>query len=84
MSGEGSTLIEKNIVIVGDGDTGKTCLIETFTDGEYTDKPYRPTVANQTQFNLKIQSKDFRIRIHDTAGQEEYERLRTLQYKNVI
>ena len=39
----------KKLVIIGDGNVGKTCVLEVYEKGEYVDKPYRPTIFHNTE-----------------------------------
>ena len=40
-----------------------------------------PTVFETTSTNLTVDGKDFELTLWDTAGQEEYDRLRPLSYQ---
>eukprot|EP01092_Planopodium_desertum_P015527 TRINITY_DN8257_c0_g1_i4.p1 TRINITY_DN8257_c0_g1~~TRINITY_DN8257_c0_g1_i4.p1 ORF type:complete len:215 (-),score=2.98 TRINITY_DN8257_c0_g1_i4:128-736(-) len=74
------------LVIVGDGATGKTCCLHVFTKGVFPER-YVPTVFDTTIVDLEVTTKKgtkepVRMSLWDTAGQEEYERLRPLAYPN--
>ena len=68
-----------NIVTVGDGDTGKTCLLMSFK-GERFPTKYIPTVFETYTHDLHIEGVDIEVGLWDTAGQEGYDRLRPLAY----
>ncbi|EXX51634.1 putative Rho GTPase Rho 2 [Rhizophagus irregularis] len=72
-------VIRRKLVIVGDGACGKTSLLSVFTLG-YFPKEYEPTVFENHVTDLKIDGKPVQLALWDTAGQEEYERLRPLSY----
>ncbi|RIA80361.1 P-loop containing nucleoside triphosphate hydrolase protein [Glomus cerebriforme] len=70
-------VIRRKLVIVGDGACGKTSLLSVFTLGYF---PKEPTVFENHVTDLKIDGKPVQLALWDTAGQEEYERLRPLSY----
>lgn len=72
-------VIRRKLVIVGDGGCGKTSLLSVFTLGSFP-KDYVPTVFDTTVTDIKIDGKPVQLALWDTAGQEEYERLRPLSY----
>jgi len=66
-------------VVVGDGTVGKTCLLMSFsTDTFPTD--YVPTVFDNFTTALMFEDKPYNLGLWDTAGQEEYDKLRFLCY----
>ncbi|KAH3901139.1 Rho family GTPase RHO4 SCDLUD_002621 [Saccharomycodes ludwigii] len=73
------------IVVVGDGAVGKTCLLITYTSGRFpTDADYVPTVFDNYVTNITYKDKyNIELALWDTAGQEEYNRLRPLSYSDV-
>ena len=74
-------LVRRKIVIVGDGACGKTSLLYVFTLGEFPTE-YHPTVFENYVTDCRIDGKPVQLALWDTAGQEEYERLRPLSYHN--
>uniref|UniRef100_A0A2K6U3Z1 Ras homolog family member D n=1 Tax=Saimiri boliviensis boliviensis TaxID=39432 RepID=A0A2K6U3Z1_SAIBB len=67
------------VVLVGDGGCGKTSLLTVFADGAFPES-YTPTVFERHLISLQVKGKPVHLHIWDTAGQDDYDRLRPLFY----
>ncbi|CCD26915.1 Rho family GTPase RHO1 NDAI_0J00230 [Naumovozyma dairenensis CBS 421] len=77
--------VRRKLTVVGDGSCGKTCLLIVFSKGQFPEV-YVPTVFENYVADVEVENHRVELALWDTAGQEDYDRLRPLSYpdSNVI
>ena len=68
------------MLIVGNGAVGKSSMIQRYCRGSFT-KTYKKTIGvDFLEKQLRVHGEDVRLMLWDTAGQEEFDKLRPLAY----
>ena len=69
------------IVIIGDSNVGKSCLIHRYVKSQFA-KDFKPTIgAEFSNKEIFVDNKTVVSQIWDTAGQERYQSLSTSFYR---
>ncbi|XP_044257012.1 ras-like GTP-binding protein rhoA [Tribolium madens] len=72
-------MLSKKIVVIGDGACGKTSLSVAFSQNEFPET-HVPTVYDTYIKTINVDGQNVELAIWDTAGEEDYDRLRPLSY----
>eukprot|EP00123_Amoebidium_parasiticum_P016352 comp23401_c4_seq2/m.38823 comp23401_c4_seq2/g.38823 ORF comp23401_c4_seq2/g.38823 comp23401_c4_seq2/m.38823 type:complete len:191 (-) comp23401_c4_seq2:218-790(-) len=72
-------MVLHKVIMVGSGGVGKSALTLQFMYAEFVED-YEPTKADSYRKKVTLDGEDIQIDILDTAGQEDYDRLRPLSY----
>jgi len=73
--------ISKKLVCIGDGSSGKTCLLTVYAYNEFPEK-YVPTVFENYVATVDLGDTKVELALWDTAGQEDYSHIRPLSYQD--
>ncbi|KAJ3337861.1 GTP-binding protein Rho1 [Gonapodya sp. JEL0774] len=71
--------LRRKLVVVGDGACGKTSLLMRFHEGRFPEH-YTPTVFENRVTDIIVDSRRVELALWDTAGQEQFDHLRSLSY----
>ncbi|KAI5480057.1 Rho GTPase [Pseudohyphozyma bogoriensis] len=71
--------LHRKLVVVGDGGCGKTSLLHVYVQQNFP-SVYEPTVFENHVVELVIDDTPLEMSLWDTAGQEDFDRLRSLSY----
>ncbi|ORZ19703.1 small GTPase superfamily [Absidia repens] len=77
--GKNNKPIHRKLVVVGDGSIGKSSILTVFTKGVFPEV-YEPTVFENYVHEMTVDGHTLELSLFDTAGQEEFDRLRSLSY----
>ena len=71
-------------VVVGNGAVGKTCLLFSYTYNDFPGDFNVPMDFDSPTLNVMVDGHPIYLVLCDTAGQEDYDRLRPLSYPQTV
>ncbi|KAH7827990.1 Rac2g, Rho family GTPase [Monocercomonoides exilis] len=74
-----SMTISMKTVVIGDGAVGKSCMLLSYAKNIFPPE-YVMTIFDNEEVLLVVDEKTVHMMLWDTAGQEEYDRLRALAF----
>ncbi|KAM3609165.1 uncharacterized protein V6R79_010621 [Siganus canaliculatus] len=70
------------IILVGDSDVGKTCVVQSFKTGIFMEKQQNTIGVDFTVRTLDIDGKRVKMQVWDTAGQERFRTITQSYYRS--
>ncbi|KAJ6660032.1 hypothetical protein lerEdw1_018230 [Lerista edwardsae] len=70
------------IILIGDSNVGKTCVVHRFKSGQYHAKTQNTIGVDFTVRSLEISGKKVKIQVWDTAGQERFRTITQSYYRS--
>nr|XP_020469480.1 ras-related protein Rab-19-like isoform X4 [Monopterus albus]XP_020469481.1 ras-related protein Rab-19-like isoform X4 [Monopterus albus] len=70
------------IILVGDSDVGKTCVVQSFKSGIFTEKQQNTIGVDFTVRTLDVDGKKVKMQVWDTAGQERFRTITQSYYRS--
>ncbi|CAN9498777.1 unnamed protein product [Ophioblennius macclurei] len=70
------------IILVGDSDVGKTCVVQSFKSGIFIEKQQNTIGVDFTVRTLDIDGKRVKMQVWDTAGQERFRTITQSYYRS--
>ncbi|XP_061107771.1 ras-related protein Rab-19 [Conger conger] len=70
------------IILIGDSNVGKTCVVQNFKTGVFTEKQQNTIGVDFTVRTLDIEGKKVKMQVWDTAGQERFRTITQSYYRS--
>ncbi|XP_067358793.1 ras-related protein Rab-19 [Channa argus] len=70
------------IILVGDSDVGKTCVVQSFKSGIFIEKQQNTIGVDFTVRTLDVDGKKVKMQVWDTAGQERFRTITQSYYRS--
>ncbi|XP_060052676.1 ras-related protein Rab-19 isoform X2 [Erinaceus europaeus] len=70
------------VILIGDSNVGKTCVVQHFKSGVYTENQQNTIGVDFTVRSLDIDGKKVKMQVWDTAGQERFRTITQSYYRS--
>lgn len=70
------------IILIGDSNVGKTCLVQNFKSGTFSDKQQNTIGVDFTVRTVDIEGRKVKMQVWDTAGQERFRTITQSYYRS--
>ncbi|XP_063786667.1 ras-related protein Rab-19 [Pseudophryne corroboree] len=70
------------IILIGDSNVGKTCVVHRFQSGVFSDKHQNTIGVDFTVRSMNIDGKKVKVQVWDTAGQERFRTITQSYYRS--
>ncbi|XP_041491048.1 ras-related protein Rab-19-like [Microtus oregoni] len=70
------------VILIGDSNVGKTCVVQHFKSGVYTESQQNTIGVDFTVRSLEIDGKKVKMQVWDTAGQERFRTITQSYYRS--
>ncbi|XP_024234642.1 ras-related protein Rab-19 [Oncorhynchus tshawytscha] len=70
------------IILVGDSDVGKTCVVQSFKSGVFIEKQQNTIGVDFTVRTMDIDGRKVKLQVWDTAGQERFRTITQSYYRS--
>ncbi|XP_029524377.1 ras-related protein Rab-19-like [Oncorhynchus nerka] len=70
------------IILVGDSDVGKTCVVQSFKSGVFMEKQQNTIGVDFTVRTMDIDGRKVKLQVWDTAGQERFRTITQSYYRS--
>uniref|UniRef100_A0A7N8YIR1 Ras-related protein Rab-19-like n=1 Tax=Mastacembelus armatus TaxID=205130 RepID=A0A7N8YIR1_9TELE len=71
-----------NIILIGDSNVGKTCVVQNFKSGIFSERQQNTIGVDFTVRTVDIQGKKVKMQVWDTAGQERFRTITQSYYRS--
>lgn len=70
------------VILIGDSNVGKTCVVQHFTSGVYSEAQQNTIGVDFTVRSLEVNGKKVKMQVWDTAGQERFRTITQSYYRS--
>uniref|UniRef100_A0A8C6SPN9 Ras-related protein Rab-19 n=1 Tax=Neogobius melanostomus TaxID=47308 RepID=A0A8C6SPN9_9GOBI len=70
------------VILIGDSNVGKTCVVQNFKSGVFSEKQQNTIGVDFTVRTLDIEGKKVKMQVWDTAGQERFRTITQSYYRS--